>query len=176
MIALIRLLERISGGTGVLAAWLVIPLIFATCYEVFSRYVLDAPTIWSYELSYMATGTHFLIGAAYTLREGGHIRIDVFYNGFGPKAKSLVDAIGFLVLMLPASWWLTYALWQYALTSYLSGELSGQSAWNPVIWPFRIAFFSGFLLLSLQGTVELLKAWATVLGYDLDRDSRPGSG
>jgi TRAP-type mannitol/chloroaromatic compound transport system permease small subunit len=49
-------------------------------------------------------------------------------------------------------------LWEYALDAYLSGELSGQSAWNPAIWPFRMVFFSGFLLLSIQGTLSLLKA------------------
>jgi len=174
MIVLIRLLERITGGAGVIAAWVVVPLIFATSFEVFSRYLLNAPTIWSFELGYMAMGTHFLVGAAYTLREGGHIRIDVFYNSFGAKAKAWVDALGFLLLMLPTSWWLSYALWNYAASAYISGEFSGQSAWNPIIWPFRMVFFSGFLLLALQGTVQLLKAWAVILGRDLEAETPRG--
>ena len=172
---LIRLLERLTGGTGVVAAWVVVPLIFATSFEVFSRYLLNAPTIWSFELGYMAMGTHFLLGAAYTLREDAHIRIDIFYNAFSAKTKAWVDAIGFLVLMLPASWWLSYALWNYAAAAYLTGEQSGQSAWNPIIWPFRMVFFAGFALLALQGTVQLLKAWAVVLGRDLEADQRRGS-
>jgi TRAP-type mannitol/chloroaromatic compound transport system permease small subunit len=157
---LIVFLERISGTTGVVAAWLVVPLTIASCYEVFSRYVLNAPTIWAFELAYMAMGAHFLIGAAYTLREKGHIRIDVLYSRFSPRAQAWVDVFGFTCLMLPASWWLTWGLWEYALDAFQSGELSGQSAWNPVIWPFRMVFFSGFLLLSIQGTVGLLKALA----------------
>lgn len=176
MIALIRFLERITGGAGVLAAWIVVPLILATSFEVFSRYLLNAPTIWSFELGYMAMGAHFLVGAAYTLREDGHIRIDVFYNGFSPKAKAWVNALGFLLLMLPASWWLSYALWNYAVEAYLTGEQSGQSAWNPVIWPFRMVFFAGFLLLALQGTVQFLKACAMLLGHDLEADSGRGPG
>lgn len=175
MLRLIRLLERLTGGTGVVAAWVVVPLIFATSFEVFSRYLLNAPTIWSFELGYMAMGTHFLLGAAYTLREDAHIRIDIFYNAFSAKTKAWVDAIGFLALMLPASWWLSYALWNYAATAYLTGEQSGQSAWNPIIWPFRMVFFAGFALLALQGTVQLLKAWAVVLGRDLEADERRGS-
>jgi TRAP-type mannitol/chloroaromatic compound transport system permease small subunit len=171
MIALIRFLERITGGAGMLAAWVVVPLIFATAFEVFSRYLFNAPTIWSFELGYMAMGTHFLLGAAYTLREGGHIRIDIFYNAFSARTKAWVDALGFLMLMLPASWWLSYALWNYAAAAYLSGEGSGQSAWNPVIWPFRMVFFSGFLLFALQGTVQLLKALAALLGRDIEAEA-----
>jgi TRAP-type mannitol/chloroaromatic compound transport system permease small subunit len=161
---LIRILEAISGGSGVIAAWLVIPLIFATSYEVFSRYVLGEPTIWAFELGYMATGTHFLIGAAYTLREGGHIRIDVVYDHLGPRAQAWINVFGYLLLMLPASWIISYGLWDYAVAAIESGERSGQSAWNPVIWPFRLVLFSGFLLLSLQGTVEFLKAIRATFG------------
>jgi TRAP-type mannitol/chloroaromatic compound transport system permease small subunit len=161
---LIAFLERISGTAGMVAAWLVVPLIIASCYEVFSRYVLNAPTIWAFELAYMAMGAHFLIGAAYTLRERGHIRIDILYSRFSPRTQAWVDVFGFTCLMLPASWWLTWGLWEYALDAFQSGELSGQSAWNPVIWPFRMVFFSGFLLLSIQGTVSLLKALTIASG------------
>jgi TRAP-type mannitol/chloroaromatic compound transport system permease small subunit len=160
MARLIRFLEHASGGTGAIGAWLVVPLIVATCYEVFSRYVLNAPTIWAFELGYMATGAHFLLGAAYTLREEGHIRIDILYTHFSPRTKAWVDVFGFLLLLLPASWWLTWALWEYAIDAYRTGEFSGQSAWNPVIWPFRMVFFSGVALLSVQGVVSMLKALA----------------
>lgn len=163
---LIDFLERITGSAGMVAAWLVVPLIFASCYEVFSRYVLNAPTIWAFELAYMAMGAHFLIGAAYTLRERGHIRIDVLYTHFSPRTQAWIDVFGFVCLLLPASWWLTWGLWEYALDAYQSGELSGQSAWNPPIWPFRLVFFSGFLLLSIQGTVSLLRALTVAFGHD----------
>ncbi len=148
----------LSGTGGLAAGWLVLPLVAATCIEVFSRYVLNAPTVWAYELGYMATGANFLIGAAYTLRERGHIRIDVLYTMFSQRTRALIDIFGYVFLFLPVVCWLTLALWEYALEAYLSGETSGQSAWNPVIWPFRMVFFTGFLLLALQGVAELIKA------------------
>lgn len=155
---LIAWIDRISGGAGVVAAWLIVPLIFATCYEVFSRYALNAPTIWAYELGYMATGANFLLGAAYTLRERAHIRVDALYGHlFSRRGQAIVNLIGYLFLLLPAAFWLTDALWTYALQAYQSGEQSGQSAWNPVIWPFRLVFFAGFVLLALQGIAELLR-------------------
>lgn len=172
MLAIIRVIERITGSVGHVAAWVIAPLIFATVYEVISRYLLDAPTIWAYELGYMATGTTFLLGSAYTLRERGHIRIDVFYAHFPAKAQALVEVIGYSVLFLPLAWWLSDALWTYAYDAYASGETSGQSAWNPPIWPFRAIFFIGFLLLALQATVELIKAVLELLGRPLPDGDR----
>jgi TRAP-type mannitol/chloroaromatic compound transport system permease small subunit len=164
---LIHWIERISGGTGVVAGWLVVPLIFATCYEVFSRYVLNAPTIWAYELGYMVTGANFLIGAAYALREKAHIRIDVIYaHFFSKRTQALINVGGYVLLFLPIMFWLTLALWDYAYQAYLTQELSGQSAWNPVIWPFRLVFFAGFLLLLLQGIAEVLKVAFYLAGHN----------
>ena len=89
MLALVRLIERLSGGFGIVAAAIVAPLVIATVYEVFARYLFNAPTIWAYEIAYMAMGTNFLLGAAYTLRERGHIRIDLVYARFSPRVRAL---------------------------------------------------------------------------------------
>jgi TRAP-type mannitol/chloroaromatic compound transport system permease small subunit len=169
---LVRLIERVTGSFGFVTAWLVFPLILATCYEVFSRYVLNAPTIWSFELGYMVMGTHALVGAAYTLRERGHIRIDVAYSHFSPKLQAVIDTFGYVVLFLPVVWWVAFGLWDYLVEAYVSGETSGQSAWNPIIWPFRLAFFMGFALLAIQGVAELIKCVRFLTGQDTDWDVR----
>ena len=109
-------------------------------------------------------GVHALMGAAYTLKSKAHIRIDVLYTHLPEKVKALIDTLGYVVLFLPVVLWVSYGLWEYWVEAFLSGEQSGQSAWNPVIWPFRLAFFLGFALLSLQGIVELIKAIRFMLG------------
>ena len=157
MTALVRTIDRLNGISGLVVAWVVFPLILASCFEVFSRYVLNAPTIWAFELGYMAMGTHALIGAAYTLREGGHIRIDVLYSRFSEETKAVIDTAGYLLLFLPVVGWVSFGLWEYWVEAYVNGEHSGQSAWNPVIWPFRLIFFVGYFLLALQGLAELVK-------------------
>jgi TRAP-type mannitol/chloroaromatic compound transport system permease small subunit len=167
MLSIERMLERVTGAGGMLAAWVVVPLIAATCFEVFSRYVLNAPTIWAFELGYMAMGTQFLLGAAFTLRERGHIRIDILYAHFRPRTQALIDVCGYIFFMLPACFWLMLSLWGYAVDAYQSGENSGQSAWNPPIWPFRMVFFSGFAMLTLQGTLELIKAASVLFGWQV---------
>ncbi len=159
---MLRIIDRLSGSFGLLAGWIVLPLILATVYEVVSRYAFNAPTIWAYELGYMMTGANFLLGSAFALREKAHIRIDVLYSQFNPRIQAFVDTVGYLVLFLPLGFWLSYRLATYALEAYSTGQLSGESAWNPVIWPFRVVFFTGFILLTLQAVAELIRALNTL--------------
>jgi TRAP-type mannitol/chloroaromatic compound transport system permease small subunit len=158
MKSILSIIDKSSGGLGILAAWIVLPLIFATVYEVLSRYLFNAPTIWAYEVGYMATGANFLLGTAFALREKSHIRIDVAYMHFRPRTKALVDVLGYTFLMLPFGYWLSYRLGVYAFDAYLSGDHSGESAWNPIIWPYRTVFFVGIFMLTLQCTAEWVRA------------------
>ena len=135
-----------------------IPLIVASCYEVFSRYVLGEPTFWAYEVGYMAMGTHFLIGLAYTLREREHVRVDFLYAHVSPRKRALIDAFTYVALLLPLAGWLTVGFWHKVAQAYESQERSGMSAFNPVIWPFRLVMCTAFALLFLQALAELLKA------------------
>jgi TRAP-type mannitol/chloroaromatic compound transport system permease small subunit len=155
---LLRGIERISGWSGHLTAWLVVPLILATVYDVAARYIFNAPTQWAYEVGYMMMGAHALLGMAYTLREAGHVRIDAFSQNFSQTAKALIDLIGYVVFVLPCLCWMTWSLWSYWFHALQTNELSGQSAWNPVIWPFKLVFFAAFVLLVLQIFAEAIKA------------------
>jgi TRAP-type mannitol/chloroaromatic compound transport system permease small subunit len=159
LLTLLRFLDRITGVSGTLVAWLVIPLIIASCYEVVSRYVFGAPTMWAFEVAYMLMGTHFLIGMAYTLREDAHVRVDFFYGSLSAKKRALCDVFAYVVLMLPAALWLTAGFWQKVTIAYASQERSGMSAFNPVIWPFRLVLFTAFVLLVLQGIAKLIRAF-----------------
>lgn len=172
LITAARFLERISLGTGVVAATLIAPLVLATCIEVFSRYVLGRPTIWAYEIGYMGMGAHFLLGGAYTLMVGGHIRIDLIYVRYPERLKAAFDLLGYVGLILPFCIWLGYGLWWYFVEAYQWGERSGVSAWNPVIWPFRLVLFSGIVLLGIQVTAEILRCLAVLLGTSRSLDDR----
>jgi TRAP-type mannitol/chloroaromatic compound transport system permease small subunit len=137
----------------------VVPLIVASCYEVFSRYVLDTPTLWAFELGYMVMGAHFLIGYAYTLREREHVRVDIFYARFSPKTQALIDALTYVVLLLPLAAWLSIAFGEKVALAYASQERSGMSAFNPVIWPFRLVMCAAFVLLALQTLAQLIRCY-----------------
>jgi len=164
----VSFLDRISGTTGAIAAWLVIPLIAASCYEVFSRYVLDEPTLWAFEVGYLVMGTHFLIGLAYTLREGEHVRVDLFYAQLSRRKRAIIDAFTYVVLLLPLAAWLSIGLGEKVAKAYESQERSGMSAFNPVIWPFRAVLCVAFVLLFLQALAQLLRCYQILT----DRETR----
>ena len=135
------------------------PLIAASCYEVFSRYVLAEPTLWAFELGYMVMGAHFLIGLAYTLRERAHVRVDVFYARFSRKTQAQIDALTYVLLLLPLAVWLAVAFGDKVAKAYESQERSGMSAFNPVIWPFRLVMCAAFALLALQALAQLIRCY-----------------
>ena len=157
MDSLIRNIERLTGSVGILASFALIPLVLATCYEVFARYVFGMPTIWAYEIGYFLTGTHFLLAMAYTLKSDEHIRIDIFSGHFSRRTRAIIDLLGYAVT-LPTMIWLSYALWLHLAQGYLRNERSGQSAMNLPVWPFRVVFFVAFTLLALQILAEVIKA------------------
>jgi TRAP-type mannitol/chloroaromatic compound transport system permease small subunit len=163
MRAFCRFVDGLSTVVGILAAWLIAPLVFAICFEVVSRYFFNAPTSWSYELGYLLTGAGWLLGLAFTQRRNAHIRIDIFYARFSPRRKALVDIVLHAVFVLPFLAWLCVVLDQRMMAAIASGELTGQSGWNPPIWPFRAVFFVSFVLLALQILADVLRHAALLL-------------
>ncbi len=164
MISIIRFIESITRAVGYTAALVVIPLALGVSYEVFARYFFGAPTIWAFELGYTLMGVHFLLGGALTLQRGAHVRIDLVYARLSPRMKALADLALYITLLIPCLLLLSDRLIEYAVDAYNSGERSGNSAWNPVIWPFRAIIALSFLLLLLQVVAECLKAIRTILG------------
>ncbi|MBL8705562.1 MAG: TRAP transporter small permease subunit [Rhodospirillales bacterium] len=149
---------------GLVGGWLVAPLILGSCYEVFSRYVLGRPTIWAFEAGTLLTGANFLLGMAYTLRAGAHIRVEALYDLFSEKVRAAIDFLGYVLLAFPFVCWLTWALNNNWIKAYASNEHSGMSAFNMVLWPIRLVFFISFLVLALQMLAEILKRARILFG------------
>ena len=101
LVAFVRAMDRFAQWCGLAFCWLIVPLVAAITYEVFARYVFRAPTVWSYDVAYMLYGTHFMLGAAYTLYKGGHIRTDVFYQSWSPRTRGMIDASLYLFFFFP---------------------------------------------------------------------------
>ncbi len=161
---LIKGIESVSMFVGYIGAWVIAPLVVSMVYEVLARHLFNAPTFWAYEIGYMLAGTCYLFGMAYCMKRKGHVRVDFIYDQIGPKLRAVVDIIGYIFLLLPGLIWLTYGLYGYALEAYISQEVSGESAWNPVIWPFRTIWVIAFVTLVLQTFAEILKSVLILLG------------
>ncbi len=156
--SILRGIDSLSANTGKWVAWIVIPNVLALVYEFVARYILGSPTIWSYEVTYFLYGSHFLLGAAYTLYLKSHIRIDIFYQRFSPRVKATVDTVGYLVFFFPIMIVLVYAGVQFTLQSFEMSERSGLSPWRPLLYPYKGVVLIGIFLLFLQGIAEFIRS------------------
>jgi TRAP-type mannitol/chloroaromatic compound transport system permease small subunit len=168
LVAIVRTIDGLAIWSGRLFCWLVVPLVAGLTYEVIARYVFHAPTIWAYDVAYMLYGTHFMLGAAYTLYKGGHIRTDIFYQNWSVRARGAVDALLYLFLFFPGIALFFWMGLQEALHSWDIREVSDASPWRPVIYPFKAVIPLALLLLMIQGLSEFLKsAYAALKGRPL---------
>jgi TRAP-type mannitol/chloroaromatic compound transport system permease small subunit len=164
---LISCIESISRLLGYVGAVLVMLLVVLMVYEVIVRYVLSAPTIWGYEITSWVMGGSFVLAIAYALATDSHIRIDFAHDILGRRAGRMIDLCGYVLFILPLLVWLTWGLWDYFYGAFKTGERSGQSAWNPVVWPFRLILFVGVLVWTLQVIAEIVKLAFALVGRPL---------
>jgi TRAP-type mannitol/chloroaromatic compound transport system permease small subunit len=167
----VRSIDRLSGACGVIAAVLVIVLIVLMLYDVVLRYVFNAPTLWGYDINTWLMGAAFILSIGYALSHDAHVRVDLLYTPQTRPRLRYVDVIGFTLILLPASAWITWGLWHYFFEAYRTGERSGTSAWNPVLWPFRLILFLGFLAFTLQILAEIIKRLYSMMGRPLEQEA-----
>jgi TRAP-type mannitol/chloroaromatic compound transport system permease small subunit len=154
----LSVIDSISAYTGRIVGLIAVPMIIALIYEVVARYVFHRPTIWSYDITYMIYGTHYLLGAAYTLHVKGHIRIDLVYMKFSQRGRAVIDVIGYLIIFFPVMAILVVSGIDMAKEAYEIREVSQFSPWQPILWPFKSCIFVGFFLLLLQGIAEFIRS------------------
>ena len=158
LIKIVRAVDKFTDTTGTWISWLAVPLVAAVSYEVFARYLFDAPTIWSFDVTYMLYGTLFMLGAAYALHKGAHIRTDFFWEQFSTRTKGWIDTISYLAFFFPGLGALLFISSHEAYYAWQINETSDQSAWRPILWPFKGMVALACLLLLIQGFSELLKS------------------
>jgi TRAP-type mannitol/chloroaromatic compound transport system permease small subunit len=160
--------DRISGASAAAGGAMLVIIMLAMCWEVVARYAFHAPTIWAYELTYLLTGSAWLLAIPYALSRGLHVRVDVLSRMFSERVRAVVDLVGFVLLLLPVLCWLTFALGMQALEAIESGERTGQSAWNPVVWPFYAMFVVSFALHIVQLLAEIVRRVLAVRGQQAE--------
>jgi TRAP-type mannitol/chloroaromatic compound transport system permease small subunit len=164
LIRMVRTIDRFTDTTGVWIAWLNLPLVVVVAWEVIARYAFNAPTIWSFDVTYMLYGTIFMLGAAYALHKGAHIRTDFFYEKWSDRTRGVVDSISYLVFFFPSIIMLLVASWGEAWYAYTINEVSEQTPWRPILWPYKGVVPLTCVLLLIQGISETIKsvyAWRT---------------
>ena len=158
LLATIRTIDRFTDRTGTIVSWLSVPLVGAVAYEVIARYLFNAPTIWAFDATYMLYGTLFMLGAAYALHKGAHIRTDLFWEQFSTRKKGVIDALSYVLFFFPGLATLLVISGHEAIYAWRINELSDQTPWRPILWPFKGVVPLACLLLLIQGVSEFLKS------------------
>jgi TRAP-type mannitol/chloroaromatic compound transport system permease small subunit len=163
-LTVIRTIDRFTELTGYLFVIVIIPLILANVYEVFSRYVLRAPTMWALDVTTMSYAALFMLGAALALLKGAHVRTDILWEKFTDRRKGMIDSLALIMFFLPTMVVLFYISIDDFLYSVSIDERSSSGAWTPILWPLRGVIPLTAFMLFLQGISELMKslwAWRT---------------
>ena len=155
-------IDRISILTGKAVSWIVPVLVLELVYDTAARYLFNAPTIWSYDISYMLYGTLFMLGAAWTLQRNEHVRIDLVADRLSPRGKAIVDIVGYLLFFFPAVGALVAYGASFSLESWMILERSGESMWQPPIYIFKTVLPVAGLLLLLQGLASFCRCLRTL--------------
>jgi TRAP-type mannitol/chloroaromatic compound transport system permease small subunit len=172
-IRLVRIIDKFTDTTGTWVAWLNVPLVLVVAYEVFARYLFDAPTIWSFDVTYMLYGTIFMLGSAYALHKGAHIRTDFFFEKWSIRTKGMIDSIAFLVFFFPSIFVFFLVSGSEGWYAMLIGETSEQTPWRPILWPFKLVVPLTCVLLLIQGISETIKCiYAARWGIELEHKEK----
>ncbi len=158
-------IDKFSKIVGNIVCWILIPLIFAMTYEVIARKLFLAPTIWTYDISRFLYGALFMLGAAYALSKGVHIRADFLYRNFKTKTQGLIDFWLYILFYFPGLLVFLYMTIGFVEESIRRGERGMDTTWMPFMWPIKTCLLVGIIFLLIQGVSELLKSyWASKKG------------
>jgi TRAP-type mannitol/chloroaromatic compound transport system permease small subunit len=153
----IRTVDYLSKSIGHAFAWTVLVLTAGTCYEVFRRYVLNDPTAWAFDMSYILYGVLFLMSGAYTLSKNAHVRGDFLYRKWKPATQGKVDLALYFIFYMPGVLALVFSGFFYGWDSARIQEVSVNSPIGVPIWPLKLIIFVAGLTLLVQGLAEMCR-------------------
>jgi TRAP-type mannitol/chloroaromatic compound transport system permease small subunit len=162
-------IDKFNLLIGKIVSWIIVPLFLAMVYEVIARKFFLAPTMWAYDMSRFMYGGMFMLGAAYALSRGVHIRADFLYRNFKIKNQGLVDFWLYLIFYFPGLIFFLYMTTGFVLESIQRQEKGMDTAWMPLLWPIKACLWFGIVFLLIQGVSELLKSY-----YAMKKGRWPG--
>jgi TRAP-type mannitol/chloroaromatic compound transport system permease small subunit len=150
-------IDKVSTWIGQAFSWLIVALTLLISWEVFSRYALDHPHAWAFDVMIMMYGTMFMMAGAYTLAKNGHVRGDVLYSFFRPRTQAILDLLLFVLFFIPGVFALCWAGYTYAAESWAINEHSNITSDGPAVYPFKTIIPVAGTILLLQGLVEIVR-------------------
>lgn len=152
-------IERFIEWCGRAVSWLTLFMVITTFVVVVLRYLFDTGWIALQEsITYMHAAV-FLIGAAYTLQQDGHVRVDIFYSRFGEQARAWVDLCGALFMLIPFMFFIGWMSWEYVISSWNVLEGSREAGGLPGVFLLKSLILVMTALLMLQAGAQVIRAF-----------------
>jgi TRAP-type mannitol/chloroaromatic compound transport system permease small subunit len=164
LLAVARAIDALNERIGRAAMWLVLLATLISSGNAVMRYGFDLSSNAWLEIQWYLFGLMFLLGAGYTLKHNGHVRIDILYGRFSPRMQAWVDLLGGLLFLLPLCGLMVWMGWGGFSDSLAVNETS-PDAGGLLRWPIKLAIPLGFALLLLQGAAEVIKRAAFLTGH-----------
>ncbi|MEM8659602.1 MAG: TRAP transporter small permease subunit [Pseudomonadota bacterium] len=155
--SLVYYIDLYIDWTGRTVAWLALAMALLTTVVVVMRYGFDVGSIMAQEAVTYMHGCFFMLGAAYALKSGAHVRVDIFYRSFSPRARAWVNAVGGIVFLLPLCVFIAFASWNYVSESWAIYETSPEPGGIPAVFLLKSVILLMAFNLFLQGTAETLR-------------------
>ena len=154
----IQIADAISEWTGRSVAWLTLAMVMVMVTVVVLRYAFNIGWIAMQETVTYMHAMVFMLGAAYTLRHGGHVRVDIFYSRFTDKGRAWIDLIGTILLLIPTCSFIIWVSWDYVAMSWSLLESSKETGGLPGVYLVKslIPLMAGLFL--LQGVSLMLQS------------------
>jgi TRAP-type mannitol/chloroaromatic compound transport system permease small subunit len=153
----IRAIDTFCKSVGHAFAWCVLVLTASTCFEVFMRYVLNRPTVWAFDISYILYGALFMMSGAYAVTRGSHVRGDFIYRTWKPVNQARVDLVLYFIFYFPAIFAMVYTGAAYSFESARILESSVNSPAGVPVWPLKMIIFVAGICLLLAGIAEVMR-------------------
>ncbi|MCP3852078.1 MAG: TRAP transporter small permease subunit [Gammaproteobacteria bacterium] len=172
---LAKQLEKISVFSGQAISWLTILMVITTFAIVVLRYGFGIGSIAMQESVVYMYALVFLIGIPYTLKEDGHVRVDIFYCKMNARRKAWVNLLGGLFLLFPVTLFIAWVSWDYVVASWAMKEQSGEAGGLPGVYLLKSSILLMALLLIIQGISHLLLNLSFLLSTDKNTTIKPGA-
>ena len=175
LVIFLNAVESFTEITGRLIAWLTMLMVLLVMLVVVTRYFLEVGSI---ALQESVTYLHclvFMLGLAFTLKHDGHVRVDIFYRGFSPKSKAVVNLLGGILFLVPVCLLIFFTSWNYVLASWAIQETSAENNGLPFVYLLKTLMVLMPVTLLLQGIAEIIKSSLVISGIDVSATQIAGN-
>jgi len=158
----VKWVDTFNRWVGKFAMYIFFAMAAVMLWSTISRAVFGAPVNWALEMTQFLLSAYYLLGGAWSMQEGAHVRMDLFYGRLAPKQRAITDAVTilFVIFFLGVLLWGALSSTQYAIQY----NQKNYSAWSPVLWPVKVAMTIGVFLMLLQVISQFFKDVAEAMG------------